>query len=57
MPGSRPVTLWELEVPGSVCGDPDTSTEENVVKQELLYGAPITTNPTSGLPPHPGQFL
>lgn len=51
MPSSRPVTRWELEVPGSVCEAPGSSAEDRTQLNRMpSMEPPLPTCPNPGLP-------
>lgn len=56
MPGSSPVTCWELEIPGSVCEAPGMSAEDKTwLNRRPSIGTPIASPPQSWPPLHLGQ--
>ena len=51
MPGSSPVTRWELESPGSVCEAPGNSAEDRAqLNRRPSMEPPLPAHPNTGLP-------
>lgn len=51
MPGSSPVTRWELDIPGSVCEAPSISAEDRTQLNKRPSVEPqLPAHPNPGLP-------